>query len=77
MVEERNWANVRLFVSQDDVGGQRTLQKKWTSFAKAALMCQKPRQLPFNLLQDVFALRPLEGSSSSETRFYGVFTSHW
>ncbi|XP_037532432.1 semaphorin-4B-like [Nematolebias whitei] len=64
-------------VCKDDVGGQRTLQKKWTSFAKAAVMCQKAGQLPFNLLQDVFVLGPPEGSSASETRFYGVFTSQW
>ncbi|XP_028254390.1 uncharacterized protein LOC114430271 isoform X1 [Parambassis ranga] len=37
-------------VCKDDVGGQRTLQRKWTSFAKA----KSPKQLPFNILQDVF-----------------------
>ncbi|XP_013877691.1 semaphorin-4A [Austrofundulus limnaeus] len=64
-------------VCKDDVGGQRTLQKKWTSFAKAAVLCQNQDQLPFNLLQDVFTLQPPEGSSSAETRFYGVFRSQW
>ncbi|XP_034005425.1 semaphorin-4B-like [Trematomus bernacchii] len=64
-------------VCKDDVGGQRTLQNKWTSFAKAPLLCQVPRQLPFNVLQHVFTLPPPEGDSSSETLFYGVFTSQW
>ncbi|TKS82752.1 Semaphorin-4A Precursor [Collichthys lucidus] len=57
------------------MGGQRTLQKKWTSFAKAPLLCRSAKQLPFNVLQDVFTLQPLEGSMDSDTLFYGVFTS--
>uniref|UniRef100_A0A3Q1EL51 Semaphorin-4A-like n=1 Tax=Acanthochromis polyacanthus TaxID=80966 RepID=A0A3Q1EL51_9TELE len=64
-------------VCKDDIGGQRTLQRKWTSFAKAPLLCQSPKQLPFNILQDMFTLQPPEGSSTSETLFYGVFTSQW
>ncbi|XP_070690834.1 semaphorin-4A-like [Pempheris klunzingeri] len=64
-------------VCKDDVGGQRTLQKKWTSFTKAALLCQSPKQLPFNILQDVFTLPPPEGADASDTLFYGVFTSQW
>ncbi|XP_030605906.1 semaphorin-4B-like [Archocentrus centrarchus] len=63
-------------VCKDDVGGQRTLQKKWTSFAKAALLCQSQKQLPFNILQDVFTLQPPEGSAT-DTLFYGVFTAQW
>ncbi|XP_074510481.1 semaphorin-4A-like [Sebastes fasciatus] len=64
-------------VCKDDVGGQRTLQNKWTSFAKAPLLCQFPKQLPFNVLQDVFTLLPGEGGNASDTLFYGVFTSQW
>ncbi|XP_073342175.1 semaphorin-4A-like [Pagrus major] len=64
-------------VCKDDVGGQRTLQKKWTSFAKAPLLCQSPKQLPFNVLEDVFTLQPPEGADASDTLFYGVFTSQW
>ncbi|XP_044062751.1 semaphorin-4B-like [Siniperca chuatsi] len=64
-------------VCKDDVGGQRTLQKKWTSFAKAPLLCQSPKQLPFNDLQDVFTLQPPEGGDASDTLFYGVFNSQW
>lgn len=50
------------------------LQKKWTSFAKAPLLCQSPRQLPFNVLHDVFTL---DGGHAPDTLFYGVFTSQW
>ncbi|KAM4580033.1 semaphorin-4B-like [Odontesthes bonariensis] len=64
-------------VCKDDVGGQRTLQKKWTSFAKAPLLCKSHKRLPFNILQDVFTLPPPEGSSASDMLFYGVFTSQW
>ncbi|XP_077950397.1 semaphorin-4B-like isoform X2 [Gasterosteus aculeatus] len=64
-------------VCKGDIGGQRTLQNKWTSFAKAPLLCQLPRQLPFNVLQDVFTLRPPEGADASDTLLYAVFTSQW
>ncbi|KAM3613459.1 uncharacterized protein V6R79_000008 [Siganus canaliculatus] len=64
-------------VCKDDVGGQRTLQRKWTSFAKATLLCRSHKQLPFSILQDVFTLQPPEGSTSADTLFYGVFTSQW
>ncbi|XP_035529007.1 semaphorin-4A [Morone saxatilis] len=64
-------------ICKDDIGGKRILQKKWTSFAKAPLLCQSPKQLPFNVLQDMFTLQPPEGSDASETLFYGVFTSQW
>ncbi|CAL8288318.1 unnamed protein product [Merluccius merluccius] len=60
-------------VCKDDVGGQRILQKKWTSFAKSLLHCQQG----FDILQDMFTLQPSEGDSSEETVFYGVFTSQW
>ncbi|KAM6910503.1 semaphorin-4B-like [Xenentodon cancila] len=64
-------------VCKDDVGGERTLQKKWTSFAKAPLLCQPSKQLLFNILQDMFTLQPPEGSDTADTLFYGVFTSQW
>ncbi|TDH11203.1 hypothetical protein EPR50_G00058380 [Perca flavescens] len=64
-------------VCKDDVGGQRTLQNKWTSFAKTSLLCQVPKHLPFNVLRDVFTLPPPEGSDAANTLFYGVFTSQW
>ncbi|XP_039887123.1 semaphorin-4B-like isoform X1 [Simochromis diagramma] len=64
-------------VCKDDVGGVRTLQKKWTSFTKATLLCQFEKQLPFNILQDVFTLPPPEGGDTAGTLFYGVFTTQW
>uniref|UniRef100_A0A673ASJ3 Sema domain-containing protein n=1 Tax=Sphaeramia orbicularis TaxID=375764 RepID=A0A673ASJ3_9TELE len=64
-------------VCKDDVGGEMILQKKWTSFAKASLLCQSQKQFPFNILQDMFTLHPPEGSGSPDTLFYGVFTSQW
>uniref|UniRef100_A0A452UN09 Semaphorin 4D n=1 Tax=Ursus maritimus TaxID=29073 RepID=A0A452UN09_URSMA len=45
-------------VCKGDQGGLRTLQKKWTSFLKARLICSRPdSNLVFNVLQDVFVLR--------------------
>ncbi|KAM8870285.1 semaphorin-4A-like isoform 2-T2 [Spinachia spinachia] len=64
-------------VCKGDIGGQRTLQNKWTSFAKATLLCQLPRRLPFTVVQDVFTLRPPEGADASDTLLYAVFTSQW
>ncbi|XP_069581790.1 semaphorin-4A-like [Brachyistius frenatus] len=64
-------------VCKNDVGGQRTLQRKWTSFAKALLLCQAPKQLPFSVLHDVFSLPPPEGGDASDALFYGLFTSQW
>lgn len=57
---------------QGDQGGLRTLQKKWTSFLKARLICSRPDSgLVFNILQDVFVLR---ASDLKEPVFYAVFT---
>ncbi|XP_062843330.1 semaphorin-4E [Trichomycterus rosablanca] len=58
-------------VCKGDVGGLRTLQKKWTSFVKARLECPVPQsRLPF-LIQDVFLFCPGNWTSCV---FYGVFT---
>ncbi|XP_072346686.1 semaphorin-4B-like [Scyliorhinus torazame] len=60
-------------VCKDDVGGERVLQKRWTTFLKAQLLCYLPEdQFPFNVLQDMFVSENEEGSV-----FYGVFTSQW
>ncbi|KTG06113.1 hypothetical protein cypCar_00012514, partial [Cyprinus carpio] len=64
-------------VCTSDVGGQRTLQKRWTTFAKAQLLCQADQELPYNILQDIVSLSPPEGTSEDETLFYGIFTSQW
>ncbi|XP_041740635.2 semaphorin-4A-like, partial [Coregonus clupeaformis] len=64
-------------VCKDDIGGERILQKRWTSFAKAELLCQPPKELPFNIMQDVFTLAPSEGYPTQDIIFYGIFTSQW
>lgn len=64
-------------VCTSDVGGQRTLQKRWTTFAKAQLLCQAAQELPYNVLQDIVSLPPPEGASDDETLFYGIFSSQW
>ncbi|KAG8520199.1 Semaphorin-4D [Galemys pyrenaicus] len=59
-------------VCKGDQGGLRTLQKKWTSFLKARLICARPdSSLVFNVLRDVFILR---APGLKEPVFYGVFT---
>ncbi|TRZ01958.1 hypothetical protein DNTS_004042 [Danionella cerebrum] len=45
-------------VCKGDLGGQRTLQKKWTSFLKAKLVCSMPElNFVFNVVHDVFILK--------------------
>ncbi|XP_047662447.1 semaphorin-4E-like isoform X2 [Tachysurus fulvidraco] len=58
-------------VCKGDVGGQRTLQKKWTSFLKTHLDCPVLQtRLPL-LIQDVFLFCP---DTWKTCMFYGVFT---
>ncbi|KAL4624802.1 semaphorin-4A-like [Arapaima gigas] len=64
-------------VCTSDVGGQRTLQRRWTTFAKAQLLCHHENELPYNVIQDVIALPPEDGTSEDEMLFYGIFTSQW
>ncbi|KAM9451237.1 semaphorin-4D isoform 2-T8 [Clarias gariepinus] len=62
-------------VCKGDLGGQRTLQKKWTSFLKAKLVCSMPElNFVFNVIHDVFIVKT---SDWRETVIYGVFTSQW
>ncbi|XP_053320617.1 semaphorin-4C [Spea bombifrons] len=62
-------------VCKGDVGGARTLQRKWTSFLKARLLCSIPDvQLNFNLLQSVFTL---PGDHWQSTQFYAAFQARW
>ncbi|CAG02365.1 unnamed protein product, partial [Tetraodon nigroviridis] len=64
-------------VCKGDKGGERVLQKKWTTFLKAQLLCSLPDDgFPFNIIQDMFVLKPT-GDSWESTVFYGVFTSQW
>ncbi|XP_053529705.1 semaphorin-4E-like isoform X1 [Ictalurus punctatus] len=58
-------------VCKGDMGGQRTLQRKWTSFLKAPLDCPVLQtRLPY-IIQDVFLFCP---GSWTTCVFYGVFT---
>ncbi|KAL7978393.1 hypothetical protein Chor_014932, partial [Crotalus horridus] len=60
-------------VCKNDIGGDKVLQKKWTTFLKAQLSCSQPGLFPHTVLQHVFAL-PQPGGG---TLFYGVFASQW
>ncbi|KAJ8271104.1 hypothetical protein GJAV_G00122810 [Gymnothorax javanicus] len=58
-------------VCKEDMGGLRTLQKKWTSFLKARIDCPGlDSRLPL-LVQDVFLLKQ---DNWRESIFYAVFT---
>ncbi|XP_041918636.1 semaphorin-4E [Alosa sapidissima] len=58
-------------VCKGDLGGQRTLQRKWTSFVKARLECPVLKsQLPY-LVQDVFRVCPAGWTTCV---FYAIFT---
>lgn len=57
------------------MGGARTLQKKWTTFLKAHLVCSAPgRHLYLSHLQ---ALHTLRGASWRNTTFFAVFRARW
>ncbi|KAG1939679.1 semaphorin-4E isoform X1 [Pimephales promelas] len=59
-------------VCKGDMGGLRTLQRKWTSFSKARLDCAVSEpSLPY-VIQDVFHVRNKKWRKSV---FYAVFTS--
>ncbi|XP_049907522.1 semaphorin-4C [Epinephelus moara] len=62
-------------VCKGDLGGTRTLQKKWTTFQKARLECSLPeRHVYFNNLRAVFTL---PGPDWRGTTFYGIFHAQW
>ncbi|KAI1894265.1 hypothetical protein AGOR_G00114030 [Albula goreensis] len=62
-------------VCKGDRGGQRTLQKKWTTFLKARMLCSIPDyEFHFNVLRSVFLL---EGEESQASFLYGVFGLEW
>lgn len=58
-------------VCKGDMGGQRTLQRKWTSFLKARLDCSLPGPNLPSIVQDVFLLKNEDWRKSV---FYAVFT---
>lgn len=60
---------------QGDIGGQRTLQRKWTSFLKAQLMCSFPEyELQFNILRGVYVM---EGPHVHDSIVFAVFGLEW
>ncbi|XP_040268354.1 LOW QUALITY PROTEIN: semaphorin-4A [Bufo bufo] len=61
-------------VCKDDVGGDKVLQKKWTTFLKAQLVCNHMDNFPFNVIRHVALVSP---DNPQNTVFYGVFTSQW
>ncbi|XP_071757970.1 semaphorin-4G [Centroberyx gerrardi] len=62
-------------VCKGDWGGQRTLQRKWTSFLKARMVCSVPDyELHLNILRSVFVL---QGHDAHSSIFYGVFGLEW
>ncbi|KAM6960148.1 semaphorin-4F [Tautogolabrus adspersus] len=64
-------------VCKSDVGGMKTLQRRWTTFLKAELVCEdRPSGQRYNILTDVFTTQHTPGDPSS-THFYGLFTSQW
>nr|XP_003821123.3 semaphorin-4A isoform X1 [Pan paniscus]XP_003821124.3 semaphorin-4A isoform X1 [Pan paniscus]XP_008972811.3 semaphorin-4A isoform X1 [Pan paniscus]XP_034793243.2 semaphorin-4A isoform X1 [Pan paniscus]XP_034793249.2 semaphorin-4A isoform X1 [Pan paniscus]XP_054969180.1 semaphorin-4A isoform X1 [Pan paniscus] len=61
-------------VCKNDVGGEKLLQKKWTTFLKAQLLCTQPGQLPFNVIRHAVLL---PADSPTAPHIYAVFTSQW
>ncbi|XP_045063898.1 semaphorin-4F-like [Coregonus clupeaformis] len=64
-------------VCKSDVGGMKTLQRRWTTFLKAQLVCEdRASGQRYNILTDVYTTQHTSGDPSS-THFYGLFTSQW
>ncbi|XP_076155053.1 semaphorin-4G [Alosa pseudoharengus] len=62
-------------VCRGDIGGQRTLQRRWTSFLKARLLCSIPDyELQLNVLRSAALL---EGARVQDSVFYAVFGLEW
>ncbi|XP_029472889.1 semaphorin-4D-like [Rhinatrema bivittatum] len=61
-------------VCKGDQGGFWTLEKTWTTFLKATLVCHLPEgNYVFHVITDVFILK---SPSLKEPLIYGVFTAH-
>lgn len=62
-------------VCKNDWGGQRTLQRKWTTFLKARMVCSVPEyELHLNVLRSVFVLQERDPHG---TIFFGIFGLEW
>ncbi|KAM9475254.1 sema domain, immunoglobulin domain (Ig), short basic domain, secreted, (semaphorin) 3H [Clarias gariepinus] len=63
-------------VCKNDIGGQRSLVNKWSTFQKARMICSVPGpdglQTHFDQLQDIF-IQP--GKDEKHPLIYGVFTT--
>uniref|UniRef100_A0A3Q3JMR8 Sema domain, immunoglobulin domain (Ig), short basic domain, secreted, (semaphorin) 3H n=1 Tax=Monopterus albus TaxID=43700 RepID=A0A3Q3JMR8_MONAL len=63
-------------VCKNDIGGQRSLVNKWSTFQKARMVCSVPGpdglQTLFDQLQDVFILH---GKDKKNPLIYGLFTT--
>ncbi|XP_014879897.1 semaphorin-4E-like isoform X1 [Poecilia latipinna] len=59
-------------VCKSDLGGLRTLQRKWTSFLKARLDCPFGDEGSESLVQDVFFLQ--DENNVTDSIFYATFT---
>ncbi|XP_061439785.1 semaphorin-4F [Rhineura floridana] len=60
-------------VCKGDLGGQKTLQKRWTTFLKTQLVCSDPESgTVFNILKDMVTL---SSDNWNATIFYGVFAA--
>ncbi|KFP34371.1 Semaphorin-4A, partial [Colius striatus] len=56
-----------------DVGGDKVLQKKWTTFLKAQLVCSQPGHFPFNIIHHAVALPRRATADAADV--YAVFSS--
>ncbi|XP_038651328.1 semaphorin-4B-like isoform X2 [Scyliorhinus canicula] len=64
-------------ICKGDTGGLKLLQRRWSSFLKASLVCSDPSsKLYFDVIQDVFMLQQ-DPDDWTSTMFYAVFTSQW
>uniref|UniRef100_H3AI79 Semaphorin 3C n=1 Tax=Latimeria chalumnae TaxID=7897 RepID=H3AI79_LATCH len=63
-------------ICPNDIGGQRSLVNKWTTFLKARLVCsvadEEGAETYFDELEDVFLL---EKENPRNTKVYGIFTT--
>ncbi|XP_074086100.1 semaphorin-4F [Macrotis lagotis] len=63
-------------VCAGDLGGLKTLQRRWTTFLKAELLCAGlTHDRTSSILQDVTTLRLKSGTGVP--LFYGIFSSQW
>ncbi|XP_052521274.1 semaphorin-4F isoform X2 [Tympanuchus pallidicinctus] len=62
-------------VCKSDVGGDKVLQKRWTTFLKAPLRCSLSARFPAERIRHVAAAPPAPPAAGTErgAEFYGVF----